>query len=76
MNHEVIWETPEKALSLIGMRSWDDAIIKLIQQREIGIIWEFIGAQKWWPSSKLKDAEEIAKKAIEDWDKIKQLMKD
>jgi hypothetical protein len=21
MNHEVIWETPEKALSLIGMRS-------------------------------------------------------
>jgi hypothetical protein len=38
MSHEVIWETPEKALSLIGMWSGENAIIKLIQQREIGII--------------------------------------
>lgn len=71
MKHEVIWETPEKALSLIGMWSGENAIIKLIQQREIGIIWEYIGAQKWWTSSKLKDAEEIAKKAQYDYIMLK-----
>lgn len=41
MWHTVIWETPEKALSLIGIWSGENAIIKLIQQRELAITWEF-----------------------------------
>ncbi len=71
MKHEVIWETPEKALSLIGMWSGENVIIKLIQQREIGIIWEYIGWKKFWITGKLKDAEEIAKKAQYDYIMLK-----
>lgn len=45
MNHEVIWEMPQDALKFIGSWSWENAIIKLIQKRELAIIEEFMKTQ-------------------------------